>query len=147
MHHYILIISALLIGAITSLYMPMISSSSKILGSHLAGNIPFFAIALITSLVLLAFFGEFKSLSSANKIPLHYYSAGVLSALMILSMSLLLPALGIRKFIILVIAGQLIMSLVAGHYAIFGLTQDTITFKKILGALFLILGVLFTVNE
>jgi len=39
------------------------------------------------------------------------------------------------------------MSLAAGHYAIFGLTQDTITFKKILGALFLILGVLFTVNE
>lgn len=128
MQHYILIISALLIGAITSLYMPMISSSSKILGSHIAGNIPFFAIALITSLVLLTFFGEFKSLSSAKNIPLHYYSAGVLSALMVLSMSLILPAIGIRKFIILVIAGQLIMSLVAGHFAIFGLNQDIITF-------------------
>ena len=73
--------------------------------------------------------------------------AGLLSAVVIFGVSLTVPVLGMRRFVILMIAGQLIMSVVAGHFSMLGLPRDLVTFKKMFGVLLVLVGVYFTVTE
>lgn len=147
MQSVVYIIFAIGMGAIVSVYMPMISETSKIMGSPLAGNIPFFAISFATSVLLYFLFSNTGSMSNFNEVPMLYWIAGVLSAFMIVGMSILIPILGVRQFIILIIAGQIIMSAIAGHFGWFGLPSDVISLQKIFGIVLVLTGVFFTVAE
>ena len=49
---------ALIIGAISSIYLPMNSSVSRYIGSPLTASITFYLVALVTSIVLLLIFGQ-----------------------------------------------------------------------------------------
>jgi len=62
------ILAALLIGAISSIYMPMNSSVSKYLGSPLTANMSFYLVALITSILLFAIFGEFETIPNLRNV-------------------------------------------------------------------------------
>jgi len=143
----VFIVIALSLGALISIYTPMISSSSIVMGSPLAGSIVFFFIALLTSVILLFLFGDLRTLLNVSNVPTIYMLSGILSAVVIFGVSLSVPVLGLRRFIILMIAGQIIMSAVAGHYGFLGIPRDSLTVKKVLGLVFVICGIYFTVTE
>jgi len=145
--YVVYIFFALGLGAVVSLYMPLISETSRIVGSPLAGNILFFAIALITSIIIFIAIGDTNTLSNMIDVPPVYLIAGVLSAFMILGMSMLMPILGVRQFIILTIAGQILMSVIAGHFGILGLPEDHISSQKIFGVILVLAGVFFSVSK
>jgi len=140
------IFGALGLGAIVSIYMPMISGISKVMGSAFGGNTVFFAVALLTSIVLLVIVGDTGTVANLHQIPPLYYLAGVLSALMIVGVSLLVPVLGVRRFMILMIAGQILMAVIAGHFGILGMPKDYISLKKALGMLLVVGGIALSVS-
>ena len=67
---------------------------------------------------------------------------GPLGALIVLSGATLVRELGAAAFIALVVGGQLTCSLLLDHFALLGLEERPISPGKILGALFVIGGVL-----
>ena len=67
---------------------------------------------------------------------------GPLGALIVLAGAVLTQQLGAAKFIALVVAGQLICSLVLDHYGLLGLNEKTITPGRVLGAVLVVAGVL-----
>lgn len=133
---------ALLMGAIISIYLPMISQTAKILGSGPMANIPFFAVALVSSIVIAISTGsrggEFQKIGA---LPLVLLTAGVMSAGMIIGSSYLIPRIGIGAFFVLLVSGQVLAGMVFGYFGMFGVPASAMTTGKVLGALLVIAGV------
>ena len=49
LHLYLL---AIVMGAVMSIYVPMISQSAKVMGAAVMGNVPFFFVAFLTSVIV-----------------------------------------------------------------------------------------------
>ena len=140
------ILAALLIGAISSIYMPMNSSVSKFLGSPLTANMSFYLVALITSILLFAIFGEFETIHNLGNVPPVLYLTGFISAFIVLGITFLIPILGARKLVILSLAGQILMAMIVSHFGILESPVDPINFKKVIGAALLIMGAMVSVS-
>jgi len=142
----IYILTAFAMGAIYSIYLPMNSMVSGHIGSPIAANITFFAIALVTSILLFVIGGQFEPIFKL-KVPPYLFISGFLSAFIILGMTFLIPILGPRKTFILTISGQVLMAMIVGHFGVFNLPKNPITAQKIIGAVLLIAGVAVTTNS
>ena len=140
------ILFALLIGAISAIYLPMNSSVSRYLGSPLTANITFYLVALVTSIVLFACLGDFSTLGNIRRVPPYLYLTGFVSAFIILAITFLIPILGARKLVILSITGQLIMAMIVSHLGVLESPVDPINFRKVAGAALLILGAVVSVS-
>jgi len=140
------ILAALLIGAISSIYMPMNSSVSKYLGSPLTANMSFYLVALITSILLFAIFGEFETIHNLRNVPPLLYLTGFISAFIVLGITFLIPILGARKLVILSLAGQILMAMIVSHFGVLESPVDPINFKKVIGAALLIMGAVVSVS-
>ena len=136
---------AILIGIIISIYLPLNSSVSKYLGSPITANISFFLVVFLVSVLIFAFFGDYKTLFNANNVPIYLYLTGAAAALIILGTTFLIPKIGARRYFILVIAGQTFMAMIISHFGLFESPKDLITLKKITGALLLIAGAAISV--
>lgn len=137
---------ALLIGAISAIYLPMNSSVSRYLGSPLTASISFFFVALITSIMLFMIFGKIETIYNFKIVPPYLFVTGFVSAFIVLGITSLIPILGARKLAILSISGQLLMAMIVSHFGIIESPIDPINLKKILGAAFLILGVIVSLS-
>lgn len=142
----IYIIFALLIGLISSVYMPMNSSVSKYLGSPLTASVTFYAVALITSIVLFLLFGERETLNNIKSVPPYLFLTGFVSAFIVLSITFLIPVIGIRKLAIMTIAGQITMAMIVSHFGVLESPVDPITTRKLVGAGLLFIGAIVSVS-
>ena len=142
----VFIIFALLIGAISSIYLPMNSSVARYLGSPLTASITFYFVALVTSIVLFLVFGKPETISNIGSVPSYLYLTGFISAFIVLSITFLIPILGARKLVILSLAGQILMAMIVSHLGILESPHDPITLKKLFGASLFITGAIVSVS-
>ncbi|WP_193140444.1 DMT family transporter [Meridianimarinicoccus sp. MJW13] len=133
---------ALVLGAIVSIYFPMIARSAQILGSGSLANVPFFAIAFVSSVAIaLATGSRAADFQKIGTVPLWLLSAGIMSAGMILGSSYLIPRLGLGVFFVLLVSGQVLAGMVFGQLGLFGMAQSPLSLSKLLGAAMVIGGV------
>lgn len=142
----IFIIFAFLIGAISSIYLPMNSSVARYLGSPLTASITFYLVALVTSILLFLVFGKPETISSIGAVPPCLYLTGFISAFVVLSITFLIPILGARKLVILSLAGQILMAMIVSHLGILESPHDPITLRKLFGASLFITGAIVSVT-
>jgi transporter family-2 protein len=135
---------ALLMGIIMSIYLPMNSSVSRHLGSSITANVTFFAVALATSLLLFIGFGKVDTVYRLKTVPIWLYLTGFISAFIVLGTTFLIPHIGARKFFILLIAGQILMAMAVSHFGLLESPKDPINLTKILGAIFVFVGVILS---
>jgi len=133
---------ALLMGAIISIYLPMVTQTARIVGSGPIANIPFFAIALISSLAIaIASGGRMDQFQKIGTLPIWLLTAGLMSAWMVIGSSYLIPKIGIGTFFVLLVSGQVLAGMVFGYFGLFGMPANALTLGKIFGALLVISGV------
>lgn len=135
-----IVVSSLLVGALLSIYLPMNSMVSKRLGSAITANITFFFMALITSVIIFAVWGEHSSLSRLKTVPWYLYITGFVSAFIVLATTYLIPEIGVRKFFILTISGQILIAIVVSHFGFLETPTDPLTLKKLLGVILVVMG-------
>ncbi|MGA2605019.1 MAG: DMT family transporter [Verrucomicrobiia bacterium] len=133
-------ITAFLMGAILSVYLPMNSSVSRHIGSSMAASAVFFVVATVTSIMIMMFAGEYHALARIKSVPVSLYIAGVISAFFIVGTTFLIPKVGARTFFILLVSGQILMAMVISHFGVLESPQDPITLKKTVGAILVIAG-------
>lgn len=137
-----LIALALLMGAVISVYLPMITQTAKILGSGPMANVPFFAVALSSSIVIAIATGsrsvDFQKIAT---LPAWLLTAGVMSAGMIIGSSFLIPRIGIGAFFVLLVSGQVLAGMLFGYFGLFGVPASAMTIGKLAGAILVIAGV------
>jgi len=97
---------------------------------------------LTAVIVMLAIRPNPPSLATMRAAPWWNWIGGPLGALIVLSGAALAPRLGAAAFIALVVAGQLLCSLLLDHFGLMNLPRQELTAVRLLGALLVFAGVL-----
>ena len=138
------VLLSLAMGVMLCIYLPMNSAVSRLLGSPISANISFFVVALITAIFIFVLFGDYKTVSNMKDVPLYLYLSGFIAAFMVLGTTFLIPKLGARKFFILIISSQILAAIIVSHFGVLESPKDVITLKKLIGALLIIVGAIFS---
>ena len=125
---------AMAMGAAISIYLPMISASARIMGGAPLGNVPFFLVAFITSVAIAAGTTDFAGgLGKLGDVPKWMFVAGVISALMIIGTSYLVPRIGTGALFVLLVAGQIIVGAVINQFGLLGVPAQPMSLIKFVG--------------
>ncbi len=98
------------------------------------------SLGLLIYLFLLKF--DFGAISQTKTVSPVVWIAGILGAFYVAAVIILAPKLGTALTFSLVVAGQMIISLILDHYGLLGLPVKAINWQRLLGVAFLITGVL-----
>jgi transporter family-2 protein len=138
---YLHMLMAALMGAAISVYVPMIAQSARIMGAPVMGNVPFFAIAFVSSLIISGLFGvRYADYSKAMLVPSWLFLAGIVSAFMIVGTSYLVPRIGTGALFVAMVTGQIIFGLIINQFGLLNVPIQPITAMKALGAAMVIGG-------
>jgi len=140
------IVLTFFMGASISIYMPMNSSIARYLGSAKGANMIFFFFAFIASAIIFFCLDEPKVLLNLSKTPKYLLLNGIVSALVVLGMTILIPKLGAGDFFVLLIAGQILMALVVSHLGILESPQETINLQKLFGTVLFVVGAYLAIS-
>ena len=139
---------AFLLGSITPIYLPMNSSVARYVSSPILANLSFFFMALLATVIALGValmvspgINGVEVFSKFRSVPTYLYLSGVISALLILGTTALIPRLGASTFFVLFVSGQVLMALIVSHFGLLESPQDPISTQKVFGVVFLIIGV------
>lgn len=97
-------------------------------------------VGLLVYLIALKF--DFGTLGQTKTVSPVVWIAGILGAFYVAAVIILAPRLGVALTFVLVVAGQMAVSLVLDHYGLLGMPVKHINWQRLLGVAFLIAGVL-----
>jgi len=140
---FVLIIFAVLAGAVLPLQAGLNVQLGKSVQQPIFAAFASFligSIGLFIYLLILKF--DFGTMSQVKTVSPWVWIAGILGAFYVAAVIILAPKLGTALTFSLVVAGQMIVSIVFDHFGLFGLPVKAINFQRILGVLLLIAGVI-----
>ncbi len=75
------------------------------------------------------------------QVPFQYYLGGVLVAFYILSITWVAPKLGLVQAIFIILLGQIASSVLIEHFGVLNVKQIPISFSRVAGVAFMLLGI------
>ncbi|MBT8460406.1 MAG: DMT family transporter [Boseongicola sp.] len=137
-HLYLL---AIVVGAVMSIYVPMISQSARVMGAAVMGNVPFFFVAFVTSVVIALLSGQRgESFRKIADVPPWLFLAGVMSAGIILGATFLVPRIGTGALFVLLVTGQILAGLAINQFGLLGVPSQPMTLSISAGAVLVVAG-------
>jgi transporter family-2 protein len=118
--------------------IPVMAALNSGLGSKLDSP------ALATSIL---FSGGIPKSPVEKTIPIVFYMGGLFVAFYILSITWVIPKLGVANAISLVLLGQLLSMTAINHFGLFGALQNSISGQSLAGLALMIAGVFLTVGR
>lgn len=85
--------------------------------------------------------GQLSSIWTTKNIPWIAWTGGVLGAYFVACTVILVPRLGVALTFSLIIAGQMALTLIIDHYAMFGVPERPISLARAGGVALIVLGV------
>ena len=82
-----------------------------------------------------------SSIWTARNVPVIAWTGGLLGAYFVACTVVLIPRLGVALTFSLIIAGQMVLTLVIDHFALFGVPERPVSFARIGGVALIVLGV------
>lgn len=144
---YLLVILAIICGAVFPLQAGLNNKLTKVTLNPIVTTFFSVMISFLTILIYALFTQQkFPSLSKLTDAPFYVWFAGMLGTLYVASIIYLVPRLGLAFSFSLVVAGQMAMSLFLDHYGVFGI-REPITSGRIVGTLFIVIGVIVMKNK
>jgi transporter family-2 protein len=139
---YLLILAAFIAG--TS--MPLQSAVNSRLSQYLHGTLYSAFISFAGGLILLAFLiiasgSGLPPLSSFSGIKWYYYTGGIYGVMVITSIIFAAPVIGIGSTLVMIVTGQLLMSVVFDYFGFFGMPVIALSPARIAGVVLIIAGV------
>ncbi|MFA6810855.1 MAG: DMT family transporter [Desulfoplanes sp.] len=83
----------------------------------------------------------FPTLHTVAEVPWWYWSGGLLGAVFVTVTVIVAPRLGAVNMLTFLIAGQMLASLILDHYGVVGFPVHHLNAWRVLGVLFLVVGV------
>ena len=124
-------------GPLASLMSQKIGTLESVFYIHLGGT--------LAALIPLLFYGG-RNLSRWREVPWYALGAGALGLIVIAAMSYMVPRVGVAPAVVLIVAGQLLVSVVLDHYGLLGAHSRPFDLTRALGLLLVFLGVWVTVK-
>lgn len=142
MQNLLPLLIALFAGAILPVQAGLNARMGQIVGQPVVSAIISFAVGLIGLLVyMLASRVPLSTFSLAAQAPKMLWVAGLLGAFYVTTMVLLVPKLGMTLAFGVVIAGQMLASLVMDHYGLLGVPVQPVSLLRVLGVVCIVAGV------
>lgn len=139
---------AFVVGALLPLQVGVNAQLREPLGHPLMAALANFVVGTVAlALLLLALRVRWPGAAQLMAPPLYLWCGGLLGALYIVSTVLLGPRLGAATLLALVVAGQMLASLVFDHYGLAGFEPHPVNPWRLLGVALLIGGVTLIVRN
>ncbi|WP_026997912.1 DMT family transporter [Flectobacillus major] len=140
---YIFIFLAFLCGAVFPTQAAFNGKMSTIVGHPILAAILSFFTGFI-ALVIYAIIAQIpmNQFTAFRTAPWYVWLAGILGAFYVSTIIVLMPRLGVALTFGLVIAGQMTVSMLMDHFGLFNLPIREISAGRLIGAFFLLLGVI-----
>lgn len=97
--------------------------------------------------ISMLFIKESFPLKNLKDISPLYFTGGLLGSIFVFSSLFLISKIGATVLIAAFVTGQLLMSIIIDQFGILGIPQSPITLPKLLGCIFLLLGLLLIVRN
>jgi transporter family-2 protein len=132
---------ALIAGIFFAIQLGFNAYLNEFVQSSLQTTIISFIVGLGALLILLIIMQDLQiNFTTLKKAPNYAYIGGAFGAVAVVFTIILTPHIGIGLTLSLVVAGQILCSLLLDHYGLFGLPTQSINFMRLLGASMLVGG-------
>lgn len=139
-----LLLLAIFVGAMLPIQASLNAKMAKFAASPVIAALLSFLTGTIV-LILYTLFTESNisaKLLSARYAPAYVWLPGLLGAFYVAGSISLLPRLGVALTFSLIIAGQMLVTIVVDHYGLLGVPLKTINLPRVIGILLIIGGVI-----
>jgi transporter family-2 protein len=141
MDKIIWIILALLSGAVLPIQAGLNARLGAAAQNPVYASAISFVVGTLALVVYIAFTRQTVSISGIKEIPFYIWLGGLLGAFYVTAIVLLFPILGPGLTFGLVVAGQMIMSVLLDHYNVLVAHPTPINYMKVLGIVLVVAGV------
>ena len=141
MDKLIWIIIALLSGAVLPIQAGLNARLGTAAQSPVYASAISFVVGTIALVVYILVTRQTASLAGMKELPFYIWLGGLLGAFYVTAIVLLFPKLGPGLTFGLVVAGQMIVSVLLDHYNILVAQQTPISYMKVLGIVLVVAGV------
>lgn len=138
MANWLVIVIGLIGGAAVGLQAPLAGAMAQRVGGTASSLIMHMSGAFFSAVILFIRGGE--RIREWQSLPWYMLTAGIFGVILYQTISVTLPRLGSTMMIILVIIGQLIVSLIVDHFGLLGVAQRSIDWTRVMGVIALVLG-------
>ena len=133
---------ALLAGAAIPTQGTVNNRMAEAVSSPIASALISFTVGTVCLFVFCILSGvKISSISNSLNAPPIAWLGGLLGAFFVTATIFLIPRLGVALTFSLVVAGQMLITIIIDHYGFLGLEQKPINLQKALGILLIIIGV------
>ena len=136
------IVAIVLAGGATALQAPTNARLAAAVGSPVNAAFVSFAVGTAALAVLAAVFHTRPDMAATRALPWYAWIGGLYGVVFVIAATWGVPRLGVALTITLMVAGQLLISLILDHFGAFGAPQQPINLGRMAGVALVIGGVL-----
>jgi transporter family-2 protein len=136
------ILAVILGGSLTALQGPTNARLAGALNSPVNAALVSFAVGTVALLMLAAALQTRPDMAAARALPWHSWIGGLYGAVFVVAAAYAVPRLGVAPTIVLMVAGQMMLSLVLDHFGFLGVPQRPIDLGRLAGIGLIVAGVL-----
>jgi len=129
-------------GAATALQAPTNAKMMGAVGSPVNAAFVSFAVGTAALGILALVFQVRPDLAASRALPWYAWVGGLYGAIFVVAAAWGVPRLGVATTIILMVAGQLLLSVVLDHFGAMGMPKQPISLGRVAGVGLVIAGVL-----
>lgn len=129
-------------GAATALQAPTNAKMMGAVGSPVNAAFVSFAIGTAALGILALLLQTRPDMAASRALPWYAWVGGLYGALFVVAAAWGVPRLGVATTIILMVAGQLLLSVVLDHFGAMGMPKQPISWGRVAGVLMVVGGVL-----
>ena len=139
---YLIIIATLVMGSILPIQAALNGKLMRTFGHPTIGaTISFLTGTIVLFIYAFAVRANFQ-VSLVKETQWYHWVGGIIGAIYVTGIIMIIPRLGAALAFSLIVAGQLMMSVLMDHFGLFGVPVNPVTPVKILGFLLLLAGVI-----
>ena len=138
---------AIAVGVLGGIHIPINGALGARLDSTPVATFAFYGVAFgLISLVCLITWDR-AAFTALASMPRWYYSAGVISVLVVAGSTFLIPRLGAVNLFVVGVTAQLLVRMIVSHFGWLESPVSPVTWVKVLGGVLLIVGAILAVQE
>jgi len=136
------IVAVLVGGALTALQGPTNARLAAAVNSPVNAALISFAVGTVALMIVAAVLQSRPDVAAARALPWTSWLGGLYGAVFVVAAAYAVPKLGVATTVTLMVAGQMLLSLVLDHFGFMGMPRQPVSPARIAGVMMLIGGVL-----
>lgn len=141
--NYVFLLIAVLAGMMMPTQAAVNNKLAGVVSSPVLAAFISFAVGTLALLVYILAAGiPLGNLTAAKNAPLIAWTGGIMGAFFVAAAVILVPRLGVALTFSLIIAGQMLVTLIIDHFGLLGVPIKEINYMRVTGATLITLGVI-----